>query len=300
MQLEAALRTREKRRMASSKKNDSIRLSTYDELFSASPKPNKGCLKKLRSLKRKSIQGSKGSELFAVLQRQRVVVDERAIHFVAEARSGKRADARNSVFKLAQRYQMLPDREHVQRIKQLYGRVKENEDSGDEEWDKASERLPGKLDQEAFLRIFQKDSGGEHLLNEMEEINQETQELTDDVVTKEELNEDTAIQELDMIIEDSEKRGMSEDEGDEGGESDVEVDDDDLKSEQRVCDAYSATWGGVYVEVPSWRHHVLAFLCRPGYFSTELHAARIRDEQFVRLVQRHSESLRDRREAHQS
>ncbi|KAL8453911.1 hypothetical protein Emed_000622 [Eimeria media] len=223
--------------MASSK-SDSIRLSTYDELFSSPPKPQKGALKKLRSLKRRSVQAGKGSELFAALQKQRVVVDERAIHFVAEARAGKRADARNSVFKLAQRYQVLPDREHVQRIKQLYGRVRENEDSGDEEWDKASSKLPGKLDKDAFLKLVQKDSDHQHLLNEMEEINQETADLADDIVTHEELQESSAAQELDMILEEEEKKSDSEEEkpkeesppaGSEG-ESDVEFDDEDLKT----------------------------------------------------------------------
>lgn len=216
-------------------KKDSIRLSTYDELFSASPKPQKATLKKFRSIKRKSVQSGKGSELFAALQKQRVVVDERAIHFVAEARAGKRADARNSVFKLAQRYQVLPDREHVQRIKQLYGKVKENEDSGDEEWDKASARLPGKLDQAAFLKLVQKDSGHEHLLNEIEEINQETADLSGDVVTQEVVTDATTLNELDMILEDTEKRFGSEDEGagkseEEGASesSDVEFDDDDM------------------------------------------------------------------------
>ncbi|KAL8445973.1 hypothetical protein Emag_004938 [Eimeria magna] len=221
--------------MASSK-SDSIRLSTYDELFSSPPKPQKGALKKLRSLKRRSVQAGKGSELFAALQKQRVVVDERAIHFVAEARAGKRADARNSVFKLAQRYQVLPDREHVQRIKQLYGKVRENEDSGDEEWDKASSKLPGKLDKDAFLKLVQKDSDHQHLLTEMEEINQETADLADDIVTHEELKESSAVQELDMILEEEEKKSDSEEGkpqerppvGSEE-ESDVEFDDEDLK-----------------------------------------------------------------------
>ncbi|KAL8432402.1 hypothetical protein ACSSS7_004652 [Eimeria intestinalis] len=222
---------------SSTSKSDSIRLSTYDELFSSPPKPQKGALKKLRSLKRRSVQAGKGSELFAALQKQRVVVDERAIHFVAEARAGKRADARNSVFKLAQRYQVLPDREHVQRIKQLYGKVRENEDSGDEEWDKASSKLPGKLAKDAFLKIFQKDSDHQHLLNEMEEINQETAELADDIVTHEALQESSAVQELDMILEEEEnKSDFEEEKGKESSQaeseenSDVEFDDEDLKS----------------------------------------------------------------------
>ncbi|OEH74372.1 hypothetical protein cyc_06009 [Cyclospora cayetanensis] len=158
-------------------KKDSIRLSTYDELFNTTPKPSASTLKKLRSVK----HAGKGSELVAALRRQRVVVDERAIHFVAEARAGKRADARNSVFKLAQKYRVLPDSEHVQRIKQLYGKVKENEDSGDEEWDKASAKLPGKLELAAFLKLLHKDDAHEHLLDEMEEINQETADLPSDV-----------------------------------------------------------------------------------------------------------------------
>ncbi|KAL8271811.1 hypothetical protein Esti_004201 [Eimeria stiedai] len=226
--------------MATSSKSDSIRLSTYDELFSSTPKtPQKGNLKKLRSLKRRSVQAGKGSELFAALQKQRVVVDERAIHFVAEARAGKRADARNSVFKLAQRYQVLPDREHVQRIKQLYGRVRENEDSGDEEWDKASSRLPGKLDKDAFLKLVQKDSDHQHLLNEIEEINQETADLKDDVVTHEELQESSAAQELDMILEETENKSDSKEEkpkespsveSESEEEGDVKFDDEDLKT----------------------------------------------------------------------
>ncbi|KAL8430162.1 hypothetical protein Efla_001826 [Eimeria flavescens] len=226
--------------MASSKKSDSIRLSTYEELFSSTAKPQKGALKKLRSMKRRSVQAGKGSELFAALQKQRVVIDERAIHFVAEARPGKRADARNSVFKLAQRYQVLPDREHVQRIKQLYGKVRENEDSGDEEWDKASAKLPGKLDTAAFLKLVQKDSDHQHLLSEMEEINQETADMAEDVVSHEQLEESSAVQELDMIIEDSENKAHAEGEEEEDDkgtsgdgdseESDVEFDDEDLKT----------------------------------------------------------------------
>lgn len=217
--------------MASSKKSDSIQLSTYDELFSTSRAPQKGTLKRFRSLKRRSVQAGKGSELFAVLQKQRVVVDERAIHFVAEARAGKRADARNSVFKLAQRYQVLPDREHVQRIKQLYGRVKENEDSGDEEWDKASAKLPGKLDAAAFLKLVQKDGGHDHLLDEMEEINQETADLGDDIVTHEEITDTTALAELDMILEENDKKSANgEEEEAESESSDVHFDDDDLNT----------------------------------------------------------------------
>lgn len=218
-------------------KKDSIRLSTYDELFSASPKPQKATLKKFRSIKCKSVHGAKISELFAVLQKQRVVVDERATHFVVEARAGKRADACNSVFKPAQKYRVLPDREHVQRIKQLYGKVKENEDSGDEEWDKASAKLPGKLDQAAFLKLVQKDNDHEHLLDEIEEINQETADLSSDVVTQEEITDAAELNEPDMILEETEKKLGPDKEDEEKDEeegasesSDVEFDDDDLKT----------------------------------------------------------------------
>ncbi|XP_026194355.1 uncharacterized protein LOC34622271 [Cyclospora cayetanensis] len=208
-------------------KKDSIRLSTYDELFNTTPKPSASTLKKLRSVK----HAGKGSELVAALRRQRVVVDERAIHFVAEARAGKRADARNSVFKLAQKYRVLPDSEHVQRIKQLYGKVKENEDSGDEEWDKASAKLPGKLELAAFLKLLHKDDAHEHLLDEMEEINQETADLPSDVVTQEEITDTSTITELDMIMHETEKKIDEEEEEEAGSEdSDVEFDEEDLKT----------------------------------------------------------------------
>lgn len=216
-------------------KKDSIKLSTYEELFSASPKPQQqSTIKKIRSFKRNS-DGTKQSELFAVLQKQRVVMDERAIHFVAEARAGKRADARNSVFKLAQKYRQLPDSEQVQRIKQLYGKVKENEDSGDEEWDKASAKLPGKLDSQAFLKLVQKDNGHDHLLTEIEEINNETAELSSDVVTQEEITDTRALNALDIILEENDrKHGSSEEEEEEEGgaseASDVDFDDDDVNT----------------------------------------------------------------------
>ena len=215
-------------------KKDSIRLSTYDELFSTTPQPQKAAIKKFRSFKRRSVQGGKGSELVAALRKQRVVVDERAIHFVAEARAGKRADARNSVFKLAQRYQVLPDREHVQRIKQLYGKVKENEDSGDEEWDKASAKLPGKLEQAAFLKLVQKDDSHDQLLNEMEEINQETADLPSDIVTQEEISDSSTLSELNMILDENEKKYQPEEKAEksdeESIESDGEFNEDDMKS----------------------------------------------------------------------
>ncbi|CDJ61247.1 hypothetical protein, conserved [Eimeria maxima] len=194
-----------------STKKDSIRLSTYDELFSSPPKPQKSSLKKFKSFKRRSVQLGKGAELFAALQKQRVVIDEKAIHFVAEARTGKRADARNSVFKLAQKYQILPDRERVQRIKQLYGKVKENEDSGDEAWDNSCTKLPGKLDPDAYLRLVRKEDikDHQHLLNEMEEINQETAALSEDVCTPEGITDQDRLNELEMIIEENEKKQHS-------------------------------------------------------------------------------------------
>ena len=227
-----------------SSKKDSIRLSTYDELFSSPPKgPPKSSLKKFRSFRRRSVQQGKGAELFAALQKQRVVIDEKAIHFVAEARAGKRADARNSVFKLAQRYQVLPDRERMQRIKQLYGIVKENEDSGDEAWEGSDTKLPGKLDPEAYLRLIRKQDSEdhEHLLNEMEEINQETAGLSEDVVTPEGITDEHTLNELEMIIEENEKKSSSESEQSKTEEeededkssdedSDVDFDEDDMKS----------------------------------------------------------------------
>lgn len=172
-----------------SRGRDSIRLSTYDELFSnsRSAERKKVTFTDSRNHRRRSAGSEKRSELLTVLQKQRVLVDENAIHFVAEARSGKRADARNSVFKLAKRYEVLPDREHVQQIKYLYGKVKENEDSGDEAWDKSVAQLPGRLDIKAVMSISQGQDTGETLLVAMDEMKRESEQLGEDgdVVTQE-------------------------------------------------------------------------------------------------------------------
>ena len=99
---------------------------------------------------------------------------------------------------------------------------------------KASAKLPGKLEQAAFLKLVQKDDSHDQLLNEMEEINQETADLPSDIVTQEEISDSSTLSELNMILDENEKKYQPEEKAEksdeESSESDVEFNEDDMKS----------------------------------------------------------------------
>ncbi|KAF8820850.1 hypothetical protein IE077_002736, partial [Cardiosporidium cionae] len=87
------------------------------------------------------------------------------------------ADARNSIFKLSQRYQLIPDNEKMIKIKQILGKVSgEEEESGDEDWEPSYKRLPTILRERISktLSNTQDDTMQEHMLEEMNLIEKES------------------------------------------------------------------------------------------------------------------------------
>eukprot|EP00070_Physeter_catodon_P036925 XP_028343819.1 uncharacterized protein LOC114485966 [Physeter catodon] len=216
-----------------------LQLLSYDELFHPTKEDSAKTIQKFRGLrKQNTLKGETRAknELLTVLKQQRVLVDDRAIHFVAEARGKGRADARNSVFKLAQRYKVLPDTENVTRIRQLFGPVREG-DSGDEDWEPSFRRLPTSLKTSRAKKLMS-DDARDILLKEINNIEDESTILADSVVTKEVVHEDPEY----LIGQAVETKAAEEDvppvhgekqqEGDGNhGESDEDEEDDHFDAE---------------------------------------------------------------------
>ncbi|PHJ14677.1 hypothetical protein CSUI_011513 [Cystoisospora suis] len=179
---------------------ESLHLLSFDELFRPSEKKT---IQKFQGLKRQNTLKKGNSraknELLSVLRQQRVLVDDNAIHFVAEARGESKADARNSVFKLAQRYKVLPDTENVKKIKQLFGKVRED-DSGDEDWEPSFRRLPSCLKTKKGQNMMNDEVPRDMLLGEIDTIEDESTKLGGQVVTQANVKEEPE-ELMDRVIE---------------------------------------------------------------------------------------------------
>ncbi|KYF41252.1 hypothetical protein TGARI_209600 [Toxoplasma gondii ARI] len=220
---------------------DSLRLLSFDELFKSSEVKT---IQKFQGFKRQNtLKGDTRAknELLSVLRQQRVLVDDNAIHFIAEARSESKADARNSVFKLAQRYKVLPDTENVKKIKQLFGKVMED-DSGDEDWEPSFRRLPDCLKTKRALKFMEDDVSHDILLGEIGTIEDESSNLGGDVVTLETVKEepeevmgrviDTQAGELGLSLggaEGTSHAKEAQESSDDEDEDDAHFDGEDLK-----------------------------------------------------------------------
>lgn len=169
----------------------SLGLMTFQEMFSGPAEKEQQTFKKIKQLKG-SKETSGKNELLRVLRNQRVHIDQNAIHFVASPRAGPRADARNSVFKLSQRYQQLPDRENVSRIRQMFQKVKEEEDSGDDEWAPKYGKVPDVLKGQAAAKMLDEPSP-EHLMAEVQNIGDEAQTAPQGVLTQEEIDDQQVV-----------------------------------------------------------------------------------------------------------
>ncbi|PFH31882.1 hypothetical protein BESB_023740 [Besnoitia besnoiti] len=217
----------------------SLRLLSYDELFKPSEVKT---IEKFRGFKRQNtLKGDTRAknELLSVLRQQRVLVDDNAIHFVAEARGESKADARNSVFKLAQRYKVLPDTENVKKIKQLFGRVRED-DSGDEDWEPSFRRLPTCLKTKRGAKMMDDEVSHDILLGEIDSIEDESSKLGDNVVSSEAVKEEP--EEVISRVIDQQGGGLGlatekaesatekqEEDFDDDDEDDAHFDHDDIK-----------------------------------------------------------------------
>ncbi|KEP63529.1 UNVERIFIED_CONTAM: hypothetical protein HHA_311890 [Hammondia hammondi] len=155
---------------------------------------------KLRALqvasegRRKSSRGQ--GELLRVLRQQRVFVDERAIHFVSEGRSGPRADARNSVFKLQNTSAEQTETEQVQSLREKFSVVHdEAAESGDEGWGSQYSRVPEALKTERGKSILA-EQNRDQLLDAIENIEAEAGQLPEDTVTREEIDEAAALNQV--------------------------------------------------------------------------------------------------------
>ncbi|CBZ49905.1 conserved hypothetical protein [Neospora caninum Liverpool] len=221
--------------------HDSLRLLSYDELFKSSEVKT---IQKFQGFKRQNtLKGDTRAknELLSVLRQQRVLVDDNAIHFIAEARSESKADARNSVFKLAQKYKVLPDTENVKKIKQLFGKVRED-DSGDEDWEPSFRRLPDCLKTKRGVKLMEDDVSHEILLGEIDTIEDESSKLGGNVVTLEPVKEEPEEVMGRVIDEHAGELGLSagkedgtaqakaqNEESDDDDEDDAHFDNEDLK-----------------------------------------------------------------------
>ncbi|PHJ24731.1 hypothetical protein CSUI_001430 [Cystoisospora suis] len=216
---------------------DTIQLLSFDELFRPSEEK---AIQKFQGLKKQNtLKGNSKAknELLSVLRQQRVLVDDNAIHFVAEARGESRADARNSVFKLAQKYRVLPDTENVKKIKQLFGKVRED-DSGDEDWEPSFRRLPSCLKTKKGQNLMDDDVPQDLLLGEIDTIEDESAQLGGKVVSQENVREEPEHL-MDRMIEQrvvdrsstaklSSFHGVQADDEDDD-EDDMHFDQEDLK-----------------------------------------------------------------------
>ncbi|PFH34148.1 hypothetical protein BESB_073000 [Besnoitia besnoiti] len=198
---------------------------TFDEFFGG---PGTQTMKKIGLLKRQKSKTGK-NELLRVLQNQRVHMDESAIHFVAAPRAGRRADARNSVFKLAQRFRALPDSENVACIHKMFNGVLEDEESGDEDWEPSFRKMPEVLKSKRATPILE-DASPEHLMDEANSMGDDAQAAPQGVLTYDQINEDQTV---DKFVNDATghpaaaSRAAEERRDDDKEDSDDDDDDDD-------------------------------------------------------------------------
>ncbi|KYK69887.1 hypothetical protein TGPRC2_311890 [Toxoplasma gondii TgCatPRC2] len=144
--------------------------------------------------RRKSSRGQ--GELLRVLRQQRVFVDERAIHFVSEGRGGPRADARNSVFKLQNTSAEQTATEQVQSLREKFSVVHdEGAESGDEGWGSQYANVPEALKTERGKSILA-EQNRDQLLDAIENIEAEAGQLPEDTVTREEIDEAAALNQV--------------------------------------------------------------------------------------------------------
>lgn len=208
--------------------NETLKLSTFNDIFDSPTAEEAGTLRKLKSLPK-----ADQNELVLKLQKQRLHINENAIHFVAEAREQSRADARNSVFKIANRFKVMPDKETVLKIKTVMGNVGGvDEDSGDEDWEPSFRKLPESLKKASTDKLMQRmqQKGKEALLDEMDNLERESQNF-EGVVTKEHIdvapNEASLITQLDKMKLQPPKE--ADEDHDEDDDDDVTFNDDDFQ-----------------------------------------------------------------------
>lgn len=122
-----------------------------------------------------------GNELYELLQKQRLIVDQNAIHFVSQKQTTSRADARNSVFKLAHLYRAIPESENLANIKRMFVNIgAEDEASGDEDWAPSYKKLPSVLIKRMKEREQSKRKDSqlkEDLIAEMDNIENEASDM---------------------------------------------------------------------------------------------------------------------------
>lgn len=143
------------------------------------------------------------TELYKLLQKQRMLVDESAIYFIStgDTTKGKKADARNSIFKLAQKFKALPDSENVANIKRMFGNVGNEDDSSeDDEWEPSYKKIPEILKERALNKISVVNSESKlksDLISEMDSIEEEANALIEKGnVTSDEISEELSIKSI--------------------------------------------------------------------------------------------------------
>lgn len=185
----------------------------------------------------------KGGELYALLHRQRMLVDGAAIHFVAPVRSQKKADFRNSIFKLSQKYKAISDSESIANIKKMFGDVGgEEEPSGDESWEPSYKKMPISMKQGKLkLSDFIDDTKNSEILknNLLEEMNIIENEAIDmaseGAITTEEIPAEenyTSVQKLYTLTSPTKEKPNHHDSSQNNDAEDEDDDDDEVELTQ--------------------------------------------------------------------